>query len=74
MSKGGFWVPAPNIGSNKPTYEYEAHAWTGTIVGKPYCIKCGLIRLNNAFTAWAVKVGCQNDLHPAYKQNRRKGT
>jgi len=73
MSRGGFWVSLPASEIKKEKYEYEAHSWTGTIVGKKVCGKCGLIRLNNEFTAWAIKVGCQNDLHPAYKANRRKG-
>lgn len=35
------------------------------------CIKCGLVRLNNRFTQWAIKNGCNNDEHPQYQQMKR---
>lgn len=73
MAKGGVWVQLPNSGSQKPTYSFEAHRWGGTICGKQYCGNCGLIRLNNRFTEWAIKMGCKNDLHPAYNNKRKLG-
>ena len=39
-------------------------------VYKTYCQNCGLVRLNNTFTAWAVKMGCDNRAHPNYQQAR----
>ena len=42
----------------------------------PYarCCKCGLLLMNNPFTAWAIKKGCNHDDHPDLKQMRYKYT
>jgi hypothetical protein len=54
------------------TFEPEPHRFVK--LGRlPYvgCIKCGLVRLNNRFTEWAMKNGCNNDEHPQYEQMKR---
>ena len=42
------------------------------ILGKHYCVKCGLIRLNNAFTDWAVSKGCNYQDDPGLARQRKK--
>lgn len=42
------------------------------ILGKQYCPKCGLIRLSNSFTDWAVKKGCINGDDPGIINQRKK--
>jgi hypothetical protein len=52
------------------TYKFEAHGpW---VIGsyKTYCQGCGLVRLNNDFTNWAIKHGCNNRDHPGYEAAR----
>ena len=71
MAKDGVWVQLPNDGSQKPTYSFEPHSFNKTMCGKKVCGNCGLMRLNNDFTNWSVKMGCKNDLHPAYQNKRR---
>jgi hypothetical protein len=54
-------------------YKYEAHspkkrknlAW-------PVCEFCGLIYLHNEFTAWAIRMGCNNRDHSNYEIERNK--
>jgi hypothetical protein len=43
------------------------HRWKG-IKGIPWpvCTGCGLVRLKNAITEWAVKHGCDHAEHPGY--------
>ena len=56
-------------------YEYVPHnfvkrkfmAWSA-------CQSCGLVSLNNLFTEWSVKKGCDNRYHPSYKSARNKYT
>lgn len=55
-----------------PQYKMEPHSPKGLIVGKAYCVKCGLVYLNNDFTRWAIRVGCNNEEHPDYKRMRAK--
>jgi len=38
------------------------------------CRGCGLLSLNNPFTEWAIKKGCDNFYSPAYKATRAKYT
>lgn len=60
----------------KEAYKMEPHGpWIplkGT--GKHYCLGCGLIDLNNDFTSWAIKKGCNNKEHPQYSSMRKKYT
>lgn len=54
----------------KSKYSMQPHGpW---IAGsyKTYCQGCGLVRLNNDFTAWAIRYGCNNRDHPNYEQAR----
>lgn len=53
-------------------YKYKAHSFKGRVGNKPYCIHCGLVALNNDFSRWAVDKGCLNELHPSYKNQRKK--
>ena len=53
-------------------YKFKAHSFTKRIVGKQYCSSCGLLSLNNDFTRWAVKMGCNNSLHPNHKRELKR--
>ena len=37
-----------------------------------YCIKCGLIYLNNDISKWAIAKGCNHSEHPDYKRKLNK--
>ena len=37
-----------------------------------YCIKCGLIYLNNDISKWAIAKGCNHSEHPDYKRRLNK--
>lgn len=56
----------------KEVYKYEPHNFNGTIAGKKYCLKCGLVALNNSFTKWGIDKGCNNKEHPGYENQRKK--
>lgn len=52
-------------------YKYEKHEpvkrrWAPWVM----CKWCGLIYLNNDFTRWCVKMGCNNAAHPDHKKAR----
>ncbi len=54
----------------KQVFKLEPHGpWVAGIY-KTYCQGCGLVRLNNAFTEWAIKYGCNNTDHPNYENAR----
>lgn len=53
-------------------YKFESHNFSGRICGKPYCVRCGLIALNNPFSQWSTDKGCLSENHPSYKNVRRK--
>lgn len=55
---------------NTDPYRMEAHSFTTRVGGKVCCSKCGLVALNNAFTDWAVRMGCNNRDHPSYSSKR----
>ena len=42
--------------------------------GKQVCKSCGLVALNNDFTRWSIDKGCYSDLHPEYKNARKRFT
>lgn len=65
------WVTISNV-PVIPKYKMVAHSWTKRMAGKPMCSTCGLIKLKNPFTMWAVVKGCENDLHPAHKHQARQ--
>lgn len=56
----------------KEPYKYEPHSFKGKVCGKQYCVKCGLLSINNDFTRWAVDKGCNNERHPSYQSQRAK--
>lgn len=58
--------------SPKQSYKMQGHSFSRTASGKPYCTNCGLMALNNDFSRWSVKHGCNSDLHPSFKAQRRK--
>lgn len=60
----------------KSPYKFEAHSFKTDlrIAGKQYCQHCGLLALNNEFTSWAIKYGCNNEDHPTYDAMRKKYT
>jgi len=53
-------------------YKYEPHNFSRTVGGKSYCVKCGLVALNNQFSQWSADKGCMSNLHPSYKSQRSK--
>ncbi len=59
----------------KEEYKMENHQFVfWKALGKHYCVKCGLIALNNPLSDWATGKGCLNELHPSYKSTRHKFT
>jgi hypothetical protein len=52
----------------------QGHTFDREIVGKAYCSYCGLLKLNNKFTQWAIKIGCDNRNHPDYEKKRKEYT
>lgn len=60
----------------KETYKMEAHQFRTDVRvgGKQYCTKCGLLALNNEFTSWSIKMGCNSESHPSYQQIRSRCT
>lgn len=61
------WVTVRPDEIKKDKYKMVPHSFTKKVCGKDVCSNCGLMRLNNRLTQWCVKMGCENDLHPAYK-------
>lgn len=56
-------------------YNYESHQFVfNKKIGKTYCVKCGLILLNNDFSKWASEKGCHNEYHSSYKSIKTKFT
>lgn len=55
-------------------YKFEHHSWNSKIGHWPVCQKCGLIMMKNAFSDWAVRMGCNNRDHPQYDAVRFKNT
>ena len=58
------------------SYEYIVHGpWIPLKgVGKFTCRKCGLVNLNNTFTQWAIKYGCNNEDHPDHEKQKHKAS
>jgi hypothetical protein len=52
----------------------ETHSFTKKIKGIYYCAKCGLVYLNNDFTRWCIKRGCEYDVHADYAKARIRYT
>lgn len=57
----------------KEPYKLEQHRFhlDCKIAGKQYCIDCGLIRLNNDFTRWALDKGCNYKDHQDLERKRK---
>lgn len=57
------------------SYTYEAHSFQKR-KGMPQlvCVHCGLVNLNNDFTRWAIRMGCNNNEHPDLQKMRHKFT
>ena len=55
-------------------YKHEPHTFVHRAGGKMFCHVCGLIALNNAFSDWAVKMGCMHKDHPSYQSKRYQFT
>lgn len=61
--------------TEREPYKFEPHNFNARkIAGKPYCCHCGLVALNNEFTRWAVKMGCNNGDHPQHDTVRKSYT
>ena len=59
----------------KTPYEMVGHSFVPLKhVGKQYCYRCGLVALNNDFTQWCVRMGCNHEDNPQYKNMRSKLT
>lgn len=58
----------------KETYQMKGHSFSGIIAGKPYCMSCGFIALNNDFSRWCSDKGCYADLHPQYQSVKKRLT
>jgi hypothetical protein len=56
----------------KEKYKLEPHNFSGTICGKPYCVRCGLIAMRNEFTQWSIDKGCLSEYHPQYETMRKR--
>jgi hypothetical protein len=52
-------------------YKFVPHHFKGRVCGKQYCTKCGLVALNNPFSQWSIKMGCNSEYHSQYKQMRK---
>lgn len=59
----------------KEKYELEPHRFVfWKVLGKHYCVYCGLIALKNDLSDWASDKGCLNELHPSFKSVKHKCT
>jgi hypothetical protein len=58
----------------KEKYKMQPHNFKGRIIGYAYCQACGLIKLRNDFTQWAIAKGCKNSDHPDYAAARARFT
>jgi hypothetical protein len=56
------------------TYKFKPHNFSSGLKagGKSYCSCCGLVALNNDFSRWSVRMGCFSDVHPEYKNKRKR--
>jgi len=57
--------------SSEP-YKFEPHR-PSKLASLPWmhCQKCGLVYLRNAFSQWAIRMGCNNEDHPQHERYRR---
>jgi len=58
-----------------PAYKLEQHSFTGwRICSWLCCTRCGLLRLRNALTDEAVRLGCNSADHPRWRQTVHQHT
>lgn len=48
-------------------FTYAKHRFLGSAAGKAYCIKCGLVALNNEFSRWCIRKGCNHEDNEGFK-------
>ena len=59
----------------KEGYSYEPHSFKKRkYLPWSVCSYCGLVSLNNKFTAWSVDKGCNSQYHASYKHVKAKLT
>lgn len=60
--------------TQKEPYSYEPHKPV-KVKWLPYmmCAWCGLLYLNNQFTSFCIKKGCNCEDHPEYNRYRKLG-
>lgn len=51
-------------------YKVEPHSFHKKMLHWQYCSKCGVLRMKNGFSEWAVKMGCNYHEHPSYESQR----
>ena len=51
-------------------FKVEPHNFSLRAGSYQYCCKCGLVAMNNEFSRWAMKTGCDNKDHPGYEHKR----
>lgn len=61
----------PWVTEVKQPWKMIPHKWIGQF-GFQVCSNCGLVRLNNEFTQWAIEHGCDNRNHPGYAAQHAK--
>lgn len=58
------------MSDGKQAYKFEPHHFERRAAGKQYCSYCGLFALNNSFSEWSMRVGCNHRDHPQYASKR----
>lgn len=68
------WIQVSNT-IEKIEYSYEPHN-AKPLKGVPWlcCKKCGLLYLHNPITDWCIRMGCNSDDHPSYKNTLKRLT
>lgn len=58
------------MAKQEEAYQMVAHEFKFRQGGKLYCTHCGMYKLNNEFTDWAIRMGCMHKQHPSYESKR----
>lgn len=58
---------------SQSNYKMEPHRieWS-KVIHRNWCVKCGLVILNNKLTRWCVDKGCNNEDHHDWKRVRKE--
>ena len=57
------------------TYKLVGHAWYDPKrISYPVCKNCSLIYMNNPFSQWAIRMGCNYKEHLNYNSSLKKFT